>query len=102
MLVAERGSSMWADPTVLRRCAEVPHEADIHGCSLEVQPLPDEAGERGWSDRVDRTLSSFSIRTRPRACQSLGRKHVNYWKSSSGDDRRRQQREEQRSHYLVA
>ena len=65
MLVAERGSAMWADPTVLRLRTEVPHEVDIHWCSLNVQSIPDEAGERGWSDRVDRVQSSFQIRAQP-------------------------------------
>ena len=102
MLVAERGSAMWADPTVLRLRAEVPHEVDIHWCSLNVQSIPDEAGERGWSDRVDRVQSSFQIRARPCTCQGQERRHKNDWKGSSGSDIRRQQREKQHSQYLVA
>ena len=33
MLVAERGSAMWANPTVMKLRQEVPHEVDIHWCS---------------------------------------------------------------------
>ena len=59
MLVAERGSSTWADPTIMRLRSEVPHEVNVHWCSFDVLSLPDEAGEEeGVADAWQREASS--------------------------------------------
>ena len=64
MLVAERGNAMWANPAVVQLRQEAPREVDVHGCAYGVQSIPDESGERGMCDRVDRVQSSFVIQAK--------------------------------------
>ncbi|CAK0873248.1 unnamed protein product, partial [Prorocentrum cordatum] len=80
----------------------VPHEADIHRCSFDVPSLPDESGERVWSDWVDRIQASFRVNAKPCVCQGRRRRHKSDWRSSSDSDQRKQQRDEQHLQYMVA
>ena len=76
MLVAERGSAMWANPMVMQLRQEVPHEVDINWCAYGVQSIPDESGARGMCDRLDRVQSSFVIQAKSCTCQKMHRRQT--------------------------